>query len=78
MDGEHGRPSPPDDRGDRDRDGNGDRSLSSGTIVAGLIILVLALVGGYLLVMKLIDISREEDCLASGRRNCLPIEMPRR
>jgi hypothetical protein len=38
----------------------------------------IALVGGYLLVMKLADMSRMEDCLMSGRRNCAPIEMPMR
>ena len=36
----------------------------------------LALLGGYFLVMKLADMSRTEDCLMSGRRNCVPIEMP--
>jgi len=41
-------------------------------------ILGLACVGGYFLVMKLIDISRQEDCMLGGRRNCVPpIEMRR-
>jgi hypothetical protein len=33
-------------------------------------------VGGYFFVMKLVNISRQEDCLISGRRNCAPIEAP--
>jgi hypothetical protein len=35
-------------------------------------------VGGYFLLMKLIDVSRQEDCLLAGRRNCAPIEVPSR
>jgi len=38
--------------------------------------LAIALVGGYFLVMKLVDMSRTEDCLLSGRRNCAPVELP--
>ncbi len=36
----------------------------------------VALIIGYFLVMKLIDMSRTEDCLMSGRRNCAPVDMP--
>jgi hypothetical protein len=38
--------------------------------------MAVGLVGGYFLVMKLIDMSRTEDCLMSGRRNCAPVEIP--
>lgn len=59
------------------QDGGGDDRGPSGIYVlmclAGV---VLACVGGYFLVMKLIDISRQEDCLLAGRRNCAPIEAP--
>jgi hypothetical protein len=44
-----------------------------------LVILVtigLVCVGGYFLLMKLIDVSRQEDCLLGGCRNCAPIEVP--
>jgi hypothetical protein len=34
-----------------------------------LVMLVLV-VSGYFLIMKVIEISRNEDCLMSGRRNC--------
>jgi hypothetical protein len=36
-----------------------------------------ACVGGYFLLMKLIDMSRQEDCMLSGGRNCVaPIAVP--
>jgi hypothetical protein len=39
--------------------------------------LTLALVLGYLLLNKLIDISREEDCALAHRYNCGAVEVPR-
>jgi hypothetical protein len=36
-----------------------------------------ALIGGYFLVMKLINMSRLEDCLLARGKNCIPIELPR-
>ena len=53
-----------------------DRALSSLAILIVMTVIALACVGGYFLVMKLIDISRQEDCLISGRRNCAPIAAP--
>ncbi len=41
-----------------------------------VIVIAVIFVGGYLLLMKLIAMSRQEDCLLSGRRNCVPIEAP--
>jgi hypothetical protein len=38
--------------------------------------IAVALVGGYFLLMKLIDMGRTEDCLMSGRRDCTQIDMP--
>jgi hypothetical protein len=40
--------------------------------------LVVALVLGYLFVNKMVDISRQEDCALSSRRNCAPVELPNR
>jgi hypothetical protein len=60
---------PQDDHGD-------DQGLSGIYIFMCLIGVALALIGGYLLVMKLIDESRLEDCLLVGRKNCMPIELP--
>ena len=39
--------------------------------------LTLALVLGYLLLNKLIDISQEEDCALAHRYNCGAVEVPR-
>ena len=41
-----------------------------------LAMLATALVLGYLLVNKLADISREEDCALAHRKNCAAIVMP--
>jgi hypothetical protein len=60
-------------------DNNDDDSgstLSPFAILAILVAIALACVGGYFLLMKLIDVSRQEDCLLAGRRNCAPIEVP--
>jgi hypothetical protein len=55
-----------------------DTGLSGAAILVFFAILALACVGGYFLLMKLIDISRQEDCILGGRRNCVaPIETPR-
>ena len=39
--------------------------------------LAIALVLGYLLLNKLIDISQEEDCALAHRYNCGAVEVPR-
>jgi hypothetical protein len=39
--------------------------------------LALALVLGYLLLNKLLDISQEEDCALAHRYNCGAVEVPR-
>jgi hypothetical protein len=39
--------------------------------------LAVALVLGYLLVNKLVDISQEEDCALGHRYNCGAVEVPR-
>jgi hypothetical protein len=41
-----------------------------------LVTIALACVGGYFLLMKLIDVSRQDDCLLAGRRTCATIEVP--
>jgi hypothetical protein len=69
-------PRPP--RRPRRRPTNRHEPLSNGVVFAGLIAILLACIGGYFLVMKLIDISRTEDCLLAGRHNCAPIEVPNR
>jgi hypothetical protein len=54
---------------------DGEQTLSPPAILAILVIIALVCVGGYFLLMKLIDVSRQEDCLLAGRRNCAPIEV---
>ena len=39
--------------------------------------LAVALVLGYLLLNKLVDMSQEEDCALAHRYNCGAVEMPR-
>jgi hypothetical protein len=59
--------------------GDDDRGPSGIYVLLCLVGIALACAGGYSLVMKLIDISRQEDCVLTGRRNCMPpIEMPLR
>jgi hypothetical protein len=58
------------------RNGDGEQTLSSRDIVVILAIIALVCVGGYFLLMNLIDVSRQEDCMLAGRRNCAPIEVP--
>jgi len=51
-------------------------TLSARDILVILVIIALVCVGGYFLLMKLIDVSRQEDCLLASRRNCGPVEVP--
>jgi len=63
-------------RSGKPRNGGGEQTLSPLAILVILTVIALACVGGYFLLMKLIDVSRQEDCLLGGRRNCAPIEVP--
>jgi len=55
---------------------DGEQTLSPHAILVILTTIALVCVGGYFLLMKLIDVSRQEDCFLAGRRNCDPIEVP--
>jgi hypothetical protein len=70
----------PDEITNRSRSGrpDDDRELTLSPLAILVIMVAIALVcvGGYFLLMKLIDVSRQEDCLLAGRRNCAPIEVP--
>ncbi len=63
-------PTPPNGGGD------GEETLSGRYILVVLTVIALVCVGGYFLLMKLIDVSRQEDCLLANRRNCTPTETP--
>jgi hypothetical protein len=75
MNGENSeRPRP---RSAGSQQGEGDpQGTPPRVIVVFVIVIAVIFVGGYLLLMKLIAMSRQEDCLLSGRRNCVPIEVP--
>jgi hypothetical protein len=51
------------------------RPVSDATLAIFLVALVAALVLGYLFLNKLVDISRQEDCMLSHSRNCAAIEL---
>ncbi len=59
-------PSEPSNRGDED----GSASLPGSVLAIIFAILAVALVGGYLFVNKLADISHQEDCVLARRNNC--------
>jgi hypothetical protein len=69
-----------DDKGNRSQSGERDDQAPSGrALLAFFVVLAIALVGGYFLLMKLIEISRQEDCMLAGGRSCAaPIEVPAR
>ena len=54
----------------------GDQTLPARFILVIMVVLALVCVAGYFFLMKLIDISREEDCLLGGRRSCAAITVP--
>ena len=51
--------------------------LSTRGLVMVFAALAIALVAGYLLLNKLVDISQEEDCALAHRYNCGAVEVPR-
>jgi hypothetical protein len=63
-------------RSAKPRNGGEEQTLSPIAILVILVTIALACVGGYFLLMKLIDVSRQEDCLLAGRRNCAAVEVP--
>jgi hypothetical protein len=55
----------------------GEPAPSGIAILVFFTIIAIAIVGGYFLLMKLIDMSRQEDCILGGRGNCAaPITAP--
>jgi hypothetical protein len=59
------------------RQGAGEASLSTRGLVIVVAAIAIALVLGYLLLNKLVDISQEEDCALAHRYNCAAVEVPR-
>jgi hypothetical protein len=58
--------------------GNGrdSRPVSDAVLAIFIAALTIALVLGYLFLNKLVDISRQEDCMLSRGKNCAAIELP--
>jgi hypothetical protein len=52
--------------------------VSSAMLAIILVAVAAALVLGYLFLSKLIDISRQEDCMLAHNKNCAAIQLPNR
>ena len=60
---------------DQNDDEEGDRTLANIVLVVGFV----ALVGsGIWLANAMVTAKKADDCLASGRRNCFPVDVPAR
>jgi len=79
MKREDNGPKPTIDRptGDKGHQGLSEASLSTRGLVIVVAAIATALLLGYLLLNKLVDISQEEDCALARRYNCAPVEVPR-
>ena len=58
------------------KDRGGGQGLSDVGVLINLAVLALVCVGGYFLLMKLVEISRQEDCFLGGGRNCARLQVP--
>jgi hypothetical protein len=69
-------PSPVDDLAEYERDPDEDnyRHRMTVNLAAFLAVVVLALAGAWL-AFKLAEMRKNQDCILSGRRNCMPIDM---
>jgi len=56
-------------------DEEGDRTTMNIILVVGFLVLVG---GGIWLANAMIDARKADECISSGRRNCIPIEVPAR
>jgi hypothetical protein len=73
MNGEKG------DRTQSRQSGNGESETLSGRAILGILALIaLVCVGGYFFLLKMIDVSQQEDCFLGQRKNCAPSEPFRR
>ena len=55
-----------------------ERPVSDAMLAIILAALAVVLVLGYLLLNKLVDISRQEDCMLAHNKNCAAIALPDR
>ena len=59
----------------QEEDEEGDRRLANIVLVVGFIVLVGS---GIWLANAMVTAKKADDCLASGRRNCFPVDVPAR
>jgi hypothetical protein len=55
-------------------DGDGGQTLSWREILFVMTLVALAVAGGYFFLLKMIDVSRQDECVLAQRRNCTPSE----
>jgi hypothetical protein len=60
---------------DPDEEDESDRRLTNIVLAVGFVVLVGA---GIWLANAMIDARKADECISSGRRNCVPIEVPPR
>jgi hypothetical protein len=60
---------------DPDDDEEGDRAATNIFLIVGFVVLVG---GGLWLANAMVNARKIDNCLSSGRRNCVPIEAPAR
>lgn len=46
--------------------------------IVPVVILLVLVVGGLFLIFEMRDMANIQDCVASGRRNCAPLDVPGR
>jgi hypothetical protein len=56
--------------------GSGEQGPPTSAVAIVLTLIAAASIAGYFLLMKLIDVSREDDCLLAHRRDCASVEVP--
>ena len=64
----------PEERDPNDNE-EGDRGLANIVLVVGFVVLVGS---GIWLANAMVTAKKADDCLASGRRNCFPVDVPAR
>jgi hypothetical protein len=75
INGQGGGAAPSEEPPERGNDRES-RPVSDTMLAIFLGALTIVLVLGYLFLNKLVDISRQEDCMLSRSRNCAAIELP--
>ncbi|MBO0753744.1 MAG: hypothetical protein J2P53_16620 [Bradyrhizobiaceae bacterium] len=68
------------DTGSRSRSGaspeGGSGTLSGPAILAVLAVIALVCTGGYFFLLKMIDVSQQDDCILAHRRDCASGAIP--